>query len=61
MKKEKFSISKRMRSFGYAFAGIRTLLHDEHNSRIHVFAMACVIMFGFLLHITPVREFDRMV
>ena len=55
MKKEKFSISKRMRSFGYAFAGIRTLLHDEHNSRIHVFAMACVIMFGFLLHITPVE------
>ncbi|MDE5586669.1 MAG: diacylglycerol kinase family protein, partial [Muribaculaceae bacterium] len=26
-----------------------------HNSRIHVFAMACVIMFGFLLHITPVE------
>ena len=55
MKKEKFSISKRMRSFGYAFAGIRTLLHDEHNSRIHVFAMACVIVFGFLLRISPME------
>lgn len=41
-----------MRSFGYAFSGIRTLLHDEHNSRIHVFAMACVVVCGFLLGIS---------
>ncbi len=49
MKKEKFSIRKRAKSFGYAFSGIRMLLRDEHNSRIHVFAMVCVIIVGFLL------------
>ncbi|MDE6480615.1 MAG: diacylglycerol kinase family protein [Muribaculaceae bacterium] len=53
MKKEKFSLKKRARSFGYAFNGIATLLRDEHNSRIHLFAMACVIVLGLLLGISP--------
>ena len=52
MKKEKFSIRKRMRSFGYAFAGIGTLLRDEHNSRIHVLAMVCAVALGFALDIS---------
>lgn len=52
MKKEKFSLKKRARSFGYAFEGMCTLLRDEHNSRIHVFAMACVVVCGFLLHLS---------
>lgn len=52
MKQESFSLRKRIRSFGYAFSGIRTLLRDEHNSRIHVFAMACVVVFGFILRIS---------
>ncbi|MDE7349868.1 MAG: diacylglycerol kinase family protein [Muribaculaceae bacterium] len=52
MKKEKFSIRKRMRSFGYAFAGIGTLLRDEHNSRIHVLAMVCAVALGFVLDIS---------
>ena len=55
MKEEKFSIRKRIMSFGYAFSGIRTLLHDEHNSRIHAFAMVCVVVFGFLLGISPIE------
>ena len=41
-----------MRSFGYAFSGIAALLRDEHNSRIHVFAMLCVVIFGFMLDIS---------
>ncbi len=53
MKQEKFSLRKRVRSFGYAFSGIRTLVRDEHNARIHLFAMVCVIVAGFLLHISP--------
>ncbi len=53
MKKENFSIRKRVRSFGYAFSGIRTLIRDEHNSRIHLFAMACAIVLGFALGISP--------
>lgn len=55
MKKEKFSLKKRARSFAYAFAGIRTLLRDEHNSRIHVFAMACVVALGFILNIAAME------
>lgn len=53
MIQEKFSIRKRLRSFRYAFSGIATLLRDEHNSRIHVFAMVCAIAAGFLLRISP--------
>lgn len=52
MKKEKFSIRKRLQSFGYAFDGIKTLLRDEHNSRIHLFAMCAVVVFGFIFRIT---------
>ena len=52
MKQEKFSLRKRARSFKYAFCGIRTLLRDEHNSRIHLAAMACAITAGFLLRIS---------
>ncbi|MDE6511668.1 MAG: diacylglycerol kinase family protein [Muribaculaceae bacterium] len=53
MKQEKFSLKKRARSFGYAFSGIRTLLRDEHNSRIHVLAMACAVALGCILGISP--------
>ena len=55
MKKEKFSIGKRLRSFGYAFSGIAALLRDEHNSRIHLFAMVCVIAAGFILRISAME------
>ncbi|MDE6023642.1 MAG: diacylglycerol kinase family protein [Muribaculaceae bacterium] len=53
MKKEKFSIRKRIKSFGYAFNGIKTLLCDEHNSRIHLVAMIAVVALGFVFGITP--------
>lgn len=52
MKEEKFSLRKRAKSFVYAFNGIATLLRDEHNSRIHVAAMAAVVIMGFLLGLT---------
>lgn len=49
MKQEKFSFKKRLKSFSHAFNGITTLLHDEHNSRIHVATMAAVVIFGLIL------------
>lgn len=55
MKNEKFSIKKRAKSFIYAFDGIVALLRDEHNSRIHVFAMAIVIILGFLIGLTSME------
>lgn len=52
MKQGKFSLRKRAESFKYAFHGMLTLLHDEHNSRIHVAAMLAVVIFGFILGIS---------
>lgn len=52
MKQEKFSIRKRLKSFTYAFNGLKVLLREEHNSRIHLFATVCVIVSGVLLKIS---------
>lgn len=52
MKRQPFSLSKRIRSFRYAWQGICTLLRDEHNSRIHVVIMTAVIAAGALLGIS---------
>ena len=55
MKEEKFSISKRLKSFTYAFNGFRILLKEEHNSRIHLFATLCVVVAGVVFHISPLE------
>lgn len=55
MKQEPFSVRKRLRSFRYAFQGMKTLLRDEHNSRIHLAAMLAVIIAGFILRISRVE------
>ncbi len=43
----KFSVKKRMKSFTFAWKGIRNLVSREHNMRIHCFAAAAVIVAGF--------------
>ncbi|MBR1785428.1 MAG: diacylglycerol kinase family protein [Bacteroidales bacterium] len=53
MEKERFSIRKRIKSFTYAFAGLRVLFREEHNSWIHATAAICVIVAGFLFRIAP--------
>lgn len=53
MKDEKFSLRKRVKSFGYAYAGIRVLLREEHNAWIHCVAAVAVVTAGFLFGITP--------
>lgn len=55
MTKQKFSISKRLASFTYAFNGLRILLQKEHNARIHVFAALCVIVAGFIFNISTME------
>ena len=47
-----FSISQRLRSFKYAFAGLKTLFSEEHNARIHVFVAMAAIVLGFVLKIS---------
>lgn len=51
-KQKKFSIKSRLASFKYAFDGYKTLLIDEHNARIHLFAALMVIVAGFYFKIS---------
>mgnify|MGYP003296742073 CR=1 FL=1 len=55
MKKEKFSVKKRIKSFKYASAGLKVLFRHEHNSWIHAVAAICVISAGFLFRISYVE------
>lgn len=52
MKGETFSIRKRIRSFGYAFEGMRTLVRDEHNARIHLAATVAAVALGLVFGIS---------
>lgn len=52
MKNEKFSIKKRIKSFSYAFAGLKVLFREEHNSWIHAVAAVMAIVAGFLFRIS---------
>ena len=54
MERQRFSLRSRLRSFSFAFAGIREFLAREHNARIHLVATiavciaACVFRVGYL-------------
>lgn len=48
----RFSIKRRLKSFRYAFSGLRVLVKEEHNARIHLFATVCVIVMGVLFRIS---------
>lgn len=50
--KKHFSISDRLKSFKYAFAGLKTLFIEEHNARIHLIAALTAIALGFVLKIS---------
>ncbi len=52
MKKKAFSFRDRARSFRYAFAGIGHLLRSEHNAWIHCTVAVCVVVAGFLFHLS---------
>ena len=55
MNNEKFSLKKRIKSFSYAFAGLRVLFREEHNSWIHATAALLAIVMGFLFRISPME------
>jgi len=48
---DKFSIGNRIKSFSFAFNGIKNLFYKEHNARIHFIAMFCVIGLGLFFKI----------
>lgn len=49
MKNDGFTFRKRIKSFRFAFNGIRLLITKEHNAWIHCFAAVCVLIAGALL------------
>lgn len=49
MSLQRFSVKKRIRSFVYAINGLKILIREEHNARIHVCVALCVVLAGFLL------------
>lgn len=50
--KQKFSLRKRLKSFVFAFAGLKILQKEEHNFRIHLVAAILVIAAGFIFGIS---------
>ena len=52
MKNDGFTLRKRLRSFKFAFNGIKLLIEKEHNAWIHCFAAVCVIIAGFVFGIS---------
>jgi diacylglycerol kinase (ATP) len=55
MERQRFSLRSRLRSFSYAFAGIKEFLIREHNARIHLVATICVIIAGLVLHVSAME------
>jgi diacylglycerol kinase len=52
MKNQKFPIRNTIKSFGYAFNGLKTMIREEPNSRIHLFAAICTMTAGILFKVS---------
>src|SRR5690349_10825177 len=57
---EKFSFSLRLKSFIYAWSGIKTMLQTEHNSRIHLVFTICMLTLSIILKVT-MQEFSLLI
>jgi diacylglycerol kinase (ATP) len=55
MNGDHFSSRSRLRSFRYAFKGLKSLISHEHNSRIHLFAAVTAIIAGIILKISTLE------
>ena len=49
---KKFSSRERLAGFRYAFNGLKILIAEEHNARIHLFIACCVVIAGIVFHIS---------
>lgn len=52
MKSNKFSIKSRLKSFTYAWNGLKILLKEEHNSRIHLVGAIIAMGLSFFFKIS---------
>ena len=51
-KVEKFSIKKRLKSFTFAYNGLKILFKTEHNAIIHLIAAIVVIVAGVIYNLS---------
>lgn len=47
-----FSLADRLRSFRFAYNGLRYLVTSEHNARLHLLATIVVVVLGILTEIS---------
>jgi diacylglycerol kinase len=52
MEQQKFSLHNRLKSFSFAWSGIRELLIREHNARLHLVATVGVIAAGIVFQVS---------
>jgi undecaprenol kinase/diacylglycerol kinase (ATP) len=52
MKSQKFSLKNRLKSFSYAFNGLKILFKEEHNARIHFIATIGAITLSVIFQIS---------
>ena len=55
MERQKFSIHSRLKSFSFAWSGIRDFILHEHNARIHLVATVCVIVAGVVFRVSIIE------
>jgi diacylglycerol kinase len=51
MKVAQFSIRNRLKSFDFAFNGLKLLLKNEHNARVHFLATIMVCLLGWFFNV----------
>jgi len=54
-KPKNFSLLKRIESFRYAINGLKILIKEEHNARIHLFISCSVIFAGIVFRISKIE------
>ncbi len=50
-----FSIKERLKSFGYAIAGLKFMFFSQHNFLIHIVLAAIAVLLGFMLNISSIE------
>jgi diacylglycerol kinase len=53
--KHPFSFNGRLKSFGYAFNGLKVLLKNETNAVIHLIAGIVAVILGFVFDLKPLE------
>lgn len=55
MKQNPFSIRTRFKSFRYAIEGIRTMVCQEHNARVHLVALCLVLIAAYCFDLSTLE------